>query len=209
MRTMQFLTNHFSIFISGLDRTRNQGVTKILYVTTGVLLQRLIMSTNLNFASHIILDEVHERSADMDMLFLIIKRKIFEGKLNAKIILMSATCNVGLFKEYFTLPEYNVSNDSFVEVSPAVFEIQGSRTGSTIQRYKQEIFYLEEIVNKLKNLKFDYVENSNQYANFDTFSRQNSDSKIIFNLKYPKLHKNLHEVVLGILFNGIEIHQLG
>lgn len=193
----------------GLDRSRDNKATKILYVTTGVLLQRLIMSTSLNFVSHIILDEIHERSADMDMLFLIIKKKIFENKLNAKIILMSATCNVDLFQKYFTYPEYLLGSDTLVNISPAVFEIYGSRVGSSIQRFKQKFFYLENIVDKIGSLKFDYAENSNKYVDYEDFLQQNEDSKIIFNKDYPMLHKILYEVVLGILFHEIEIHQLG
>lgn len=167
------------------------------------------MSTCLNFVSHIILDEIHERSADMDMLFLILKKKIFEGKLNAKIILMSATCNVKLFQEYFTYPEYLLGSDTFVNISPAVFEIYGSRVGSTIQRFKQEFYYLEDIVDKIGNLKFNYSENSIKYSDYEDFLQQNDDSKIIFNKNFPILHKILYEVVIGILFHEIEIQQLG
>lgn len=47
---------------------------KILYCTTGILLQKIIKAKNLNDFTHIILDEVHERSLEMDFLLLIIKR---------------------------------------------------------------------------------------------------------------------------------------
>lgn len=166
------------------------------------------MSSTLNFFTHIILDEIHERSADMDMLFLILKKKIFEGKLNAKIILMSATCDVDLFQHYFTFPEYVISSDCFVDICPAIVEINSSRDG-TGNVFRQEIFYLDDIVGKIGTLKFNYLDNILRYTDFDDFLMNNAEESIIFNKHYPFLHKILHEVVLAILFHGIEIHQGG
>lgn len=165
------------------------------------------MSSNLNFFTHIVLDEIHERSADMDMLFLILKKKIFEGKLNARIILMSATCDVDLFQHYFTYPSY-VMHNHFVDLSPAVIEINSSLRGKG-NGYRQEIFYLDDIVGKIGNLRFNYSQNMNKYVDFDDFLLANADEDIIFNKAFPILHKILPEVVLGILFHGIEIHQIG
>ncbi len=179
-------------------------------MTTGVLLQRLIMTSGcLRHVTHIILDEVHERSADMDMLFLALKRKIFECDLPVKIILMSATCNVDLFQEYFTLPKY-ISDTACIDCSPAVLEIRDSSIGSTIKRFKQEIFYLDDIVGKIEDLQstLKYIENNKRYSSYKEFLRQSS-SQIIFNKNYPTVHQALHDAVLAILFHQIEAHQLG
>lgn len=67
--------------------------TRILYCTTGILLEQLIRAKNFLSYTHIILDEVHERNKDMDFLFIIIK-KLFVScvpKPTVKIIIMSAT----------------------------------------------------------------------------------------------------------------------
>ena len=56
-----------------LDRCASED-TCILYCTTGILLQRLIQDKNLREFSHIILDEVHDREADMDFCILVIKQ---------------------------------------------------------------------------------------------------------------------------------------
>lgn len=67
--------------------------TRILYCTTGILLEQLIRAKNFLNYTHIILDEVHERNKDMDFLFVIIK-KLFVScvpKPTVKIIIMSAT----------------------------------------------------------------------------------------------------------------------
>lgn len=65
--------------------------TRILFCTTGVLLEKLIHAKTLTNYTHIVLDEVHERNADMDFLFIIIRMLWAKDAANVKIILMSAT----------------------------------------------------------------------------------------------------------------------
>lgn len=78
----------------GLDEKQNCSKdTRILFCTTGVLLEKIIRSAKtdpfLDY-THIILDEVHERDRDMDFLMILI-RKLMTPKI--KLILMSATIN--------------------------------------------------------------------------------------------------------------------
>lgn len=65
--------------------------TRLLYCTTGVLLQKLIKTKNLGQYTHIILDEVHERDNEMDFLMIVIKKLLSQAIGNVKLILMSAT----------------------------------------------------------------------------------------------------------------------
>jgi ATP-dependent RNA helicase DHX57 len=76
------------------------GVTKVTFMTTGVLLRRLQMGDTLDDVSHIVVDEVHERSLDTDFLLILIKRIIARRK-DLKIILMSATLDADVFARYF------------------------------------------------------------------------------------------------------------
>lgn len=62
--------------------------TRILFCTTGVLLEKLIHSKTLYHYTHIILDEVHERTKEMDFLMIIVYKFLVPSK---KVILMSAT----------------------------------------------------------------------------------------------------------------------
>lgn len=65
--------------------------TKLLFATTGVLLRRLATSDpDLLGVSHLFVDEVHERSVEIDLLLLEL-RKILARNKEIKIILMSAT----------------------------------------------------------------------------------------------------------------------
>lgn len=54
----------------------------------------------LDSVSHIIVDEVHERSEESDFLLLILKELLVK-RPELKVILMSATLNASLFSNYF------------------------------------------------------------------------------------------------------------
>ncbi|XP_034295065.1 ATP-dependent DNA/RNA helicase DHX36 [Pantherophis guttatus] len=77
---------------------RRQG--SILYCTTGIVLQWLQSDKELSSVSHVILDEVHERNLQSDVLMAIIK-DLLNVRLDLKIILMSATLNAEKFSDYF------------------------------------------------------------------------------------------------------------
>ncbi|XP_062832753.1 ATP-dependent DNA/RNA helicase DHX36 isoform X1 [Anolis carolinensis] len=77
---------------------RRQG--SILYCTTGIVLQWLQSDKQLSSVSHIILDEIHERNLQSDVLITIIK-DLLSIRLDLKVILMSATLNAEKFSEYF------------------------------------------------------------------------------------------------------------
>ncbi|KFY48682.1 hypothetical protein V495_01101 [Pseudogymnoascus sp. VKM F-4514 (FW-929)] len=92
--------------IRGESKSSQQ--TKITFVTTGVLLRRLQTSggssddvvASLADISHVIIDEVHERSLDTDFL-LVLLRDVLRKRKDLKLILMSATLDAGVFESYF------------------------------------------------------------------------------------------------------------
>lgn len=78
----------------------------ITYCTTGILVQILQTNPNiLDTVSYILLDEVHERQVDLDLLILYLKRAVRLRKASGKhvpnIVVMSATLDVDLFSSYF------------------------------------------------------------------------------------------------------------
>jgi ATP-dependent RNA helicase DHX57 len=85
-----------------------ENTTKITFVTTGVLLRRLQTSGGksedvvaaLADVSHVVVDEVHERSLDTDFL-LILLRDVLRARKDLKVILMSATLDADIFEQYF------------------------------------------------------------------------------------------------------------
>ncbi|CAH0053373.1 unnamed protein product [Clonostachys solani] len=90
--------------------SRRSKDTRITFVTTGVLLRRLQTSggrvedvaASLADVSHVVIDEVHERSLDTDFLLNLIREVMRTRKDMIKLILMSATLDAATFNEYFT-----------------------------------------------------------------------------------------------------------
>lgn len=60
--------------------------TVLHYVTTGVLLQKLIAQKSLNEFTHIIIDEVHERDQHVDFLLLVVRKFLFLHPSSVKVI---------------------------------------------------------------------------------------------------------------------------
>ncbi|XP_038624544.1 ATP-dependent DNA/RNA helicase DHX36 [Tachyglossus aculeatus] len=77
---------------------RKQG--SILYCTTGIILQWLQSDPQLSSVSHVVLDEIHERNLQSDVLMTVIK-DLLDFRPDLKVILMSATLNAEKFSEYF------------------------------------------------------------------------------------------------------------
>uniref|UniRef100_A0A8D0GSB7 ATP-dependent RNA helicase DHX29 n=1 Tax=Sphenodon punctatus TaxID=8508 RepID=A0A8D0GSB7_SPHPU len=97
--------------------SRTGEATRLLYCTTGVLLRKLQDDCLLSNVSHVIVDEVHERSVQSDFL-LIILREILHKRSDLHLILMSATVDSEKFSSYFThCPILRISGRSYpVEV---------------------------------------------------------------------------------------------
>lgn len=68
--------------------------------TSGVLLQMLTKNPLLSHVSHLILDEVHDRDINCDLILALVKTIIAVNK-NIRVILMSATIEATLFSSYF------------------------------------------------------------------------------------------------------------
>ncbi|KAG2302509.1 hypothetical protein Bca52824_031160 [Brassica carinata] len=80
--------------------------TRLLFCTTGILLRKLAGDKTLKDVTHIIVDEVHERSLLGDFLLIILKSLIEKQSCDntshrLKVILMSATVDANLFSKYF------------------------------------------------------------------------------------------------------------
>ncbi|KEH32765.1 ATP-dependent RNA helicase [Medicago truncatula] len=87
-----------------LDSARNEK-TRLLFCTTGILLRKLMGNRSLTGITHIIVDEVHERSLLGDFILIVLKNLIekqsSESSSKVKVILMSATVDSGSFSSYF------------------------------------------------------------------------------------------------------------
>uniref|UniRef100_A0A8C8EJV6 ATP-dependent RNA helicase DHX29 n=1 Tax=Oncorhynchus tshawytscha TaxID=74940 RepID=A0A8C8EJV6_ONCTS len=123
--------------------------TRLLYCTTGVLLRKLQQDHMLSSLTHIIVDEVHERSVQSDFLLTILKDMV-QKRSNLHLVMMSATVDCDKFAAYFNrCPIVNIPGRTFpVEV----FHLEDivEETGYVLEKdseYSQKILEEEEEVN--------------------------------------------------------------
>ncbi|XP_050752879.1 ATP-dependent RNA helicase TDRD9 isoform X3 [Gymnogyps californianus] len=106
--------------------------TRLLYMTTGVLLQKVVCAKSLAEFTHIFVDEVHERTEEMDFLLLVIRKLLRTNSQSVKVILMSASINCKEFADYFALPVHNGLNPAYI------FKVEG-------KPYAIEEYYLDDL----------------------------------------------------------------
>ena len=139
--------------------------TKITFVTTGVLLRRLQTSggriedvvASLADVSHVVVDEVHERSLDTDFLLSIIRDVLYVRK-DLKLILMSATLDAASFSDYFTVDRKGVTV-GMVEIAGRTFPVQD--------------FYLDDVI-RMTGFS---IQTRNDYYNDEYSNKPSSDSR--------------------------------
>uniref|UniRef100_A0A8C9Z803 ATP-dependent RNA helicase DHX29 n=1 Tax=Sander lucioperca TaxID=283035 RepID=A0A8C9Z803_SANLU len=122
--------------------------TRLLYCTTGVLLRKLQHDRHLSSLTHIIVDEVHERSVQSDFLLTILKDVVMR-RSDLQLILMSATVDCDKFSNYFNrCPVISIPGRTFpVEVYHLEDIVE--QTGYVLEKdseYSQKILEDEEEV---------------------------------------------------------------
>ncbi|CAK5088195.1 unnamed protein product [Meloidogyne enterolobii] len=115
------------------DKTKTSS-TRMLFLTEGVLLRQLVDDPGLQRYNVVILDEVHERNISGDLLVALLKSAC-QRREDLKLILMSATINIELFRSYFPeAPEISVPGRLFpIELRympPLIREVDISRKKS-------------------------------------------------------------------------------
>ena len=82
--------------------------TKIKFMTDGILIREILRDPLLNEYGVIIMDEVHERSINTDILFGLMK-EIMKQRIDIKLVITSATINEKQLLDYFgMIPVINV-----------------------------------------------------------------------------------------------------
>lgn len=129
--------------------------TRCVYATTGIVMRMLERADELQGITHLILDEVHERTLDNDFL-LVVLRRLMARRPTLRVVLMSATVNANRFAEYMgsapilnipgrTYPvetkfledavevsQYQIGSDTYRSEGP--IEEDDERTDSTVQK---------------------------------------------------------------------------
>ncbi|VBB17850.1 HrpA-like RNA helicase [Yasminevirus sp. GU-2018] len=122
--------------------------TKLLYCTDGTLVARLANDAELKDFDAVVVDEAHERKVNIDLLLFML-REVLRKRKDFKLIIMSATINEDIFKNYYsefstvslnigTKPNYpiqsvfleeNISSTSYPEVGREIIK-------GLIEKYK-------------------------------------------------------------------------
>jgi superfamily II DNA/RNA helicase len=97
------LSSHFALRLGHGVREFESHNTRVIFATTGYMVRLLANNPqSLKTCSHLVIDEVHERSVDTDLLCLIAKRHL-QIYPHLKLVLMSATLTAGIYQDYFSL----------------------------------------------------------------------------------------------------------
>ncbi|CAL4179424.1 unnamed protein product [Meganyctiphanes norvegica] len=118
----------------GFQRIQERG--GIMFCTTGMLLQGFHSNPKLKGISHVIIDEVHERSVQTDLL-LILLRRLLKENTQLSLVLMSASISTQELMDYFK------------DYQPMLIEIPG-------MLYPLTRNYLPDSLQKLKLNQDDY-----------------------------------------------------
>ncbi|KAH6613601.1 P-loop containing nucleoside triphosphate hydrolase protein [Chaetomium sp. MPI-SDFR-AT-0129] len=111
--------------------------TRLVYATTGIVMRMLEGSNDLQDITHLVLDEVHERSIDSDFLLIVLKKLLVRRK-DLKVVLMSATVDAERFSKYLgDAPVLTVPGRTF-PVRVAYLEDAVELTGYTVDQRSQE-----------------------------------------------------------------------
>jgi ATP-dependent RNA helicase DHX29 len=111
--------------------------TRLVYATTGIVMRMLEGSNDLQDITHLVLDEVHERTIDSDFLLIVLKKLLLRRK-DLKVVLMSATVDAERFSKYLDgAPVLTVPGRTF-PVRVAYLEDAVELTGYTIDQRNQE-----------------------------------------------------------------------
>lgn len=164
--------------------------SKIVFKTAGVLLDEM-RDRGLNALKYkvIILDEVHERSVESDLVLVCVKQLLLK-KNDLRVVLMSATADITKYRDYFR----DLGRGERVEVLAIP---------STNQRtiFQRRVSYLEQVT---ELLGVDHGMTSElsslRYCSGPSPSMANAEIK-------PEVHKLIHDLVLHIHKNESDIEK--
>ncbi|XP_072754135.1 putative ATP-dependent RNA helicase DHX57 [Anoplolepis gracilipes] len=119
--------------------------TRLTFCTIGILLQRLLGNLELSDVTHVIVDEVHERSAESDFLLMLL-RELLPKRPSLKIILMSATLKADVFSSYF-------GKTPVVDIPGKTFPVKQIFLEDALERTE---YVLEENSQFTRKIKYDW-----------------------------------------------------
>jgi len=161
--------------------------TRLLFVTTGVLLRRLQNDPWLVGISHLILDEVHERDVNSDFL-LIILRYLVQRRSDIKVILMSATINAESFANYFAIKKG--SPIPMLEIPGKTFPVSDFYLEDAIESTKYTLGENSPYAMRLSQSKASHANNiAKKFANYSKSTQRCLELMDSMKINYELIEK--------------------
>ena len=153
-------------YFKGENKTSDK--TKLCFTTTGSLISKITGSDPyLKDYDCVIIDEAHERTVQTDQLLLLLK-KALEHRKDLKIVIMSATINLEVFRNYFPSNKFKFNEVDAGEHTS--YEIQDYWLDKRPKPNEWKELAVKRIINILSNSTF---------GDILVFIRASSDGKSI------------------------------
>ncbi|KAI0175566.1 P-loop containing nucleoside triphosphate hydrolase protein [Hypoxylon sp. FL1284] len=110
--------------------------TKVKFLTEGMLLQELLRDPHLRQYSAVIVDEIHERSVDVDLIAGFLKQillsdKAGRGGVPLKVVIMSATADVEKIQDFLS-PESSTSAVQLLKIKGRQYPVEIKHTSKPV-----------------------------------------------------------------------------
>ncbi|KAK9756945.1 hypothetical protein RND81_01G131800 [Saponaria officinalis] len=161
--------------------------SNIAFKTAGVLLEEM-REKGVNALKYkaIILDEVHERSVESDLVLVCVKQFLMKHK-DIRLVMMSATADITRYRDYFN----DLGRDERVEVLAIP-------TSDQLTIFQRKVLYLEQVADLLGEHSDSSDSLSLKYCCGIVPSMAKADIKL-------DVHKLIHELVMYIHKNEADI----
>ncbi|KAL2829899.1 P-loop containing nucleoside triphosphate hydrolase protein [Aspergillus pseudoustus] len=144
--------------------------TRLVFATTGVVVRMLERPDDFQDVTHVVLDEVHERSIDSDFL-LIVLRRLMQKRPDLKLILMSATLEANRFSTYLGgVPVLNIPGRTFP------VETKFLEDAVELTQYRLSENESNHVHDEDDDLETDQGEASGVVATLDGYSKQTRET---------------------------------
>ncbi|KAJ5733407.1 hypothetical protein N7493_002193 [Penicillium malachiteum] len=171
--------------------------TRLVYATTGVVVRMLERPDDFQDVTHVVLDEVHERTIDSDFL-LVVLRRLMQKRPDLKLILMSATLEAQRFSNYLGgVPVLNIPGRTFpVEIKylEDAVEMTNYRLSEDDSKYATQ----EDDIDETEDSSADTA--GGLQASLDGYSRQTRETVSKFDeyrLDYQLIKRLLLRIATG------------
>jgi pre-mRNA-splicing factor ATP-dependent RNA helicase DHX15/PRP43 len=94
------LGEHVGYKFRGSNKKAYSPNNNLLYATDGTIVSKILKEPTLKEFDAVIIDEAHERKVQIDFLLYLLK-EVIKTRPEFKLIIMSATINVDIFKKYY------------------------------------------------------------------------------------------------------------